>query len=78
MYHQLTSPDPSNSSGHNFASVAAGPGNAKPLRSAESTNEDGVTSFRISSKERQFTELASFKGQTYRVGEHKTLSFTEV
>ncbi|KZT58557.1 hypothetical protein CALCODRAFT_494860 [Calocera cornea HHB12733] len=70
MYQQLTSPDASNSSGNNFASVAAGPGNAKPLRSAESTNEDGVTSFRISSKERQFTESASFKGQIYRVGDY--------
>ncbi|EJT98987.1 hypothetical protein DACRYDRAFT_110317 [Dacryopinax primogenitus] len=70
MYHQLTAPDASSSTGNNFASVAAGPGNAKPLRSAESTNEDGVTSFRISSKERQFTDSASFKGQIYRVGDY--------
>lgn len=61
----------------NFASLPAGPGHA---RSLHETNQDlkagvdareagyGVTTFRVSSKDRIFTEEARLKGVAYRTG----------
>ncbi|KAG8979217.1 hypothetical protein FRB90_008184, partial [Tulasnella sp. 427] len=55
---------------HNFASIPAGPGFAKPLHSAGSTSRDAVTTYRIQNKDRSFTEEITFKGMTYKSGDY--------
>ncbi|KAG8977101.1 hypothetical protein FRB90_008927, partial [Tulasnella sp. 427] len=55
---------------HNFASIPAGPGFAKPLHSAGSTSHDAVTTYRIQNKDRSFTEEITFKGMTYKSGDY--------
>jgi chromatin structure-remodeling complex subunit RSC1/2 len=55
---------------HNFASIPAGPGFAKPLNSAASTSEDAVTTYRIQHKDRTFMDEAVFKGMSYRSGDY--------
>src|ERR1700742_4606027 len=73
MYQQLMTsnppPTPATFSPIYFSSVPAGPGTAKPLHSADSTIEDGVTTFRISSKDRTFTEEVEYKGMNYTIGD---------
>jgi len=54
----------------NISSIAAGPGNAKPIHSAASTSEDGVTTYRIQNKERAFIEEKTYKGITYKPGDY--------
>lgn len=86
LYNALTSPYPmaipSNGTvppnQGNFASLPAGPGNA---RSLHETNLDlkagvdareagyGVTTFRVSSKDRIFTDEARLKGVAYKTGQ---------
>ncbi|KDQ17463.1 hypothetical protein BOTBODRAFT_29646 [Botryobasidium botryosum FD-172 SS1] len=71
LYHHLTTTSSTTSTATtNFASISAGPGNAKPLRSVESTSEAGVTTFRIPSKDRDFQEEAHFKGTAYKTGDY--------
>lgn len=61
-----------------FASLPAGPGNARSLHEttqeikAGASEEDvgfGVTTFRVGTKDRVFTDEARHKGMAYRVGE---------
>lgn len=61
-----------------FASLPAGPGNARSLHEttqelrAGAAEEDvgfGITTFRVGSKDRIFTDEARHKGQSFRVGE---------
>ena len=61
-----------------FASLPAGPGTARPMHEttqelragvAEEEVGYGVTTFRVSSKDRQFTDEARHKGMSYRMGE---------
>ncbi|KAG8903528.1 hypothetical protein FRB99_003159 [Tulasnella sp. 403] len=76
MYHGLTST--SSNAGkaltrtaiHNFSSVPAGPGYAKPLHSATSTSEDAVTTYRIQNKDRTFIDEITFKGMSFRSGDY--------
>lgn len=86
LYNALTSPYPMAvhpggvvpPNNGNFASLPAGPGNA---RSLHETNQDlkagvnarevgyGVTTFRVGTKDRIFTEEARLKGVAYKTGE---------
>jgi chromatin structure-remodeling complex subunit RSC1/2 len=81
LYNALTAPYPLEVSGVPqsstlFASLPAGPGNA---RSMHETNQElkagaadvgyGVTTFRVGTKDRIFTSEARHKGQAYRVGD---------
>lgn len=67
-------PDPSPTL---FGSLPAGPGNARSLHEISQdikagANEEelgyGITTFRVSTKDRIFTEEARHKGMTYRLG----------
>ena len=80
-YNALTGPYPMSPSdtrqvpSNHFASIPAGPGRAKPLSEAAQeqrlgmADEDlGVTTYRVGTKDRTFTEEARHKGQSYRIG----------
>ncbi|KZS91702.1 hypothetical protein SISNIDRAFT_413701 [Sistotremastrum niveocremeum HHB9708] len=72
LYQQLTSPLPPSmppQSATYFASLPAGPGVAKPIHAADANSEAGVTTFRIPSKDRIFTEEAQYKGMSYKLGD---------
>jgi chromatin structure-remodeling complex subunit RSC1/2 len=71
LYHLLTSPPfPSTPPPtlSNFSSIAAGPGVARPLHSS-SESSLAVTTFRIPTKDRSFTEELTYKGMTIRLGD---------
>ncbi|KAG8964950.1 hypothetical protein FRC03_001174 [Tulasnella sp. 419] len=75
LYQALTSHSAAvaalpNTASFNFSSIPAGPGTAKPIHSAASTSEDGVTTYRIQNKERAFIDEIVFKGMTYRMGDY--------
>ncbi|WWC92384.1 uncharacterized protein L201_007341 [Kwoniella dendrophila CBS 6074] len=62
-----------------FASLPAGPGNARSMHETAQdlkagASEDqvgfGITTFRVGTKDRQFTEEARHKGQSFRMGDY--------
>ncbi|KZT64027.1 hypothetical protein DAEQUDRAFT_733167 [Daedalea quercina L-15889] len=74
FYHALTSSNPPSgppyTSTTNFASVRAGPGTAKPLHtSADTEGIIGVTTYRVSTKDREFVNEVHFKGWTVRLAD---------
>jgi chromatin structure-remodeling complex subunit RSC1/2 len=59
----------------NFASVRAGPGHAKPLSTAyQDPDAAGVTTFRVSSKDRTFVDEVWYKGWNIRLADWLHLS----
>lgn len=88
LYNALTSiyplqlppsgiPEPSSIA---FASIPAGPGNARSMHeatqelragAAEEQVGYGITTFRVGIKDRVFTEEARHKGMAYRLGEFR-------
>nr|XP_031862624.1 uncharacterized protein CI109_002122 [Kwoniella shandongensis]KAA5529696.1 hypothetical protein CI109_002122 [Kwoniella shandongensis] len=87
LYNALTAPYPMNvppsgvpaPSTTLFASLPAGPGNARSLHettqelragAAEEEVGFGITTFRVGTKDRNFTEEARYKGMSYRVGDY--------
>lgn len=86
LYNALTAPFPlklpiASPSATLFASLPTGPGNPRTMTVQEAheavragappeTVNQGITTYRISSKERIFTEEARHKGVSYRVGEY--------
>ena len=74
LYHALTSsnppPGPPYTSSTNFAAIRAGPGTAKPLHtSADTEGIIGVTTYRVSTKDREFVNEVHFKGWTLRLAD---------
>lgn len=67
LYHALTATNPPSgppfASPTNFAAIRAGPGTAKPLHSSSDTEGIvGVTTYRVSTKDRDFVNEVHFKG----------------
>ena len=74
LYHALTSsnppPGPPFASPTNFAAIRAGPGTAKPLHtSADTEGIIGVTTYRVSTKDREFVNEVHFKGWALRLAD---------
>lgn len=73
LYHALASssppPGPPYISPTNFASLRAGPGTAKPLHTHDTEGVHGVTTFRVSTKDRTFVDEVHFKGWTFRLAD---------
>ncbi|TFY80726.1 hypothetical protein EWM64_g3282 [Hericium alpestre] len=57
----------------NFASLPAGPGTARPLHAGDS-EQPGVTTFRISTKDRTFVDEVQYKGWSIRLADWVHLS----
>ncbi|KAH7925669.1 hypothetical protein BV22DRAFT_416009 [Leucogyrophana mollusca] len=78
LYQALTSPSPPSgppyTSATNFASIRAGPGTARPLHSTDSEGVPGVTSFRVSTKDRTFVDEVNYKGWSIRLADWLHLS----
>ncbi|EGN94159.1 hypothetical protein SERLA73DRAFT_96993 [Serpula lacrymans var. lacrymans S7.3] len=78
LYQALTSSSPPQgppyTSTTNFASVRAGPGTARPLHSTDSEGVPGVTTFRVSTKDRSFVEEVHYKGWSIRLADWLHLS----
>ncbi|KAI0932780.1 hypothetical protein AcV5_004095 [Taiwanofungus camphoratus] len=78
LYHALTSsappPGPPFTSATNFASLRAGPGTAKPLHTTDTEGVPGVTTFRVSTKDRTLVEEVHFKGWSIRLADWLHLS----
>ncbi|EMD41459.1 hypothetical protein CERSUDRAFT_110034 [Gelatoporia subvermispora B] len=78
LYHALTSLNPPSgppyTSTTNFASLRAGPGTAKPLHTTDTEGVPGVTTFRVSTKDRTFVEEVHFKGWSVRLADWLHLS----
>ncbi|KAI6113785.1 hypothetical protein EDD16DRAFT_1483863 [Pisolithus croceorrhizus] len=78
LYQALTSSSPPSgppyASTTNFASVRAGPGTARPLHSADAEGVPGVTTFRVSNKDRTFVEEVHYKGWSIRLADWLHLS----
>ncbi|OCH94163.1 hypothetical protein OBBRIDRAFT_748123 [Obba rivulosa] len=78
LYHALTSlnppPGPPYTSTTNFASLRAGPGTAKPLHTTDAEGVPGVTTFRVSTKDRTFVDEVHFKGWSVRLADWLHLS----
>ncbi|KAI9059557.1 hypothetical protein FKP32DRAFT_1596121 [Trametes sanguinea] len=75
FYHALTSPNPPQppyTSSTRFAALPAGPGTAKPLHASE--GDHGVTTFRVSLKDRQVVDEVHHKGWTVKVADWLHLS----
>ncbi|KAI0367477.1 hypothetical protein BV20DRAFT_970438 [Pilatotrama ljubarskyi] len=75
LYQALTSPNPPQppyNSATKFAALPAGPGNAKPLHASE--GENGVTTFRVSLKDRKIIDEVQYKGWTIRLADWLHLS----
>jgi chromatin structure-remodeling complex subunit RSC1/2 len=53
-----------------FASLPAGPGNAKPMSDNGTRGSDPreFTGSRVSTKDRVFTSMAKYKGMAYKMG----------
>ncbi|GBE78547.1 hypothetical protein SCP_0114360 [Sparassis crispa] len=66
LYHALASSSPPSgppyASTTNFASLRAGPGTAKPMHTTEPEGVHGVTTYRVSTKDRTFVDEVQFKG----------------
>ncbi|EPS92765.1 hypothetical protein FOMPIDRAFT_1056573, partial [Fomitopsis schrenkii] len=74
LYHALASSNPPAgppfTSPTNFAAIRAGPGTAKPLHSSADTEGIvGVTTYRVSTKDREFVNEVHFKGWTLRLAD---------
>ncbi|KAJ9098712.1 hypothetical protein QFC21_004360 [Naganishia friedmannii] len=69
----VTPPPPSPLS---YASVPAGPGNAKPMgdNGVRNSETKEFTSFRVATKDRSFTNMAKYKGMTYKIGRYSAES----
>ncbi|KZT09072.1 uncharacterized protein LAESUDRAFT_723382 [Laetiporus sulphureus 93-53] len=78
LYHALTSlnppPGPPYTSTTYFASLRAGPGTAKPLHTTDTEGVPGVTTFRVSTKDRTFVDEVQFKGWSIRLADWLHLS----
>ncbi|KAF9221270.1 hypothetical protein BS17DRAFT_271837 [Gyrodon lividus] len=78
LYQALTSPSapsgPPYTSATNFASIRAGPGTARPLHSTDSGGVPGVTTFRVSTKDRMFVDEVHHKGWSIRLADWLHLS----
>ncbi|KII86314.1 hypothetical protein PLICRDRAFT_56043 [Plicaturopsis crispa FD-325 SS-3] len=78
LYQALTSlsppPGPPYSSNTNFASLRAGPGTAKPLHTNDTEGVPGVTTFRVSNKDRTFVDEVVYKGWSIRLADWIHLS----
>ncbi|KDQ52954.1 hypothetical protein JAAARDRAFT_80856 [Jaapia argillacea MUCL 33604] len=78
LYQALTSSSPPSGppyiSSTNFASLRAGPGMAKPLHSTDTEGVPGVTTFRVSTKDRTFVDEVHYKGWTMRLADFLHLS----
>jgi hypothetical protein len=69
-----------------FASLPAGPGTARPLHEitqdlkagvAENQVGFGITTFRVGTKDRSFTDEARHKGMAYKTGKHMRVTIAE-
>ena len=75
MYQALTSTNPPSgppyTSQSNFASIRAGPGTARPLHATGGDNDGqpGVTTFRVSTKDRKFVDEVEYKGWSVRLAD---------
>ncbi|KZP25998.1 hypothetical protein FIBSPDRAFT_782552, partial [Athelia psychrophila] len=82
LYQALTSPHPPPgppySSPTNFASLRAGPGTARPVHATHTADPEGgvpgVTTFRVSNKDRTFVDEVQYKGWSVRLGDWLHLS----
>ncbi|KAF8642869.1 hypothetical protein AX16_009375 [Volvariella volvacea WC 439] len=83
LYQALTSPSPPTgppyTSSTNFASLRAGPGNAKAVSAGGDAKDSadgvtGVTTFRVSSKDRTFVDVLHYKGWTVKLADWVHLS----
>ncbi|THG96542.1 hypothetical protein EW026_g5306 [Hermanssonia centrifuga] len=78
LYQALTSSDPPAGppflSPTHFAALPAGPGTARPLHSSVAEGVPGVTTFRVSSKDRKFVDEVHVKGWTIRLADWLHLS----
>lgn len=78
LYQALTCssppPGPPYASSTNFASIRAGPGTARPLHSSDSERVPGVTTFRVSNKDRTFVDEVSYRGWSIRLADWLHLS----
>lgn len=79
LYNALTAPYPLElphrgalpPSANSFASISAGPGNARSLNAtADEEAGPGVTTHRVSTKDREFTEEARQKGLSIKLGDY--------
>ena len=74
LYQAMTSPNPPSgppyTSQTNFASIRAGPGTARPLHStSDADGAVGVTTFRVSNKDRTFVDEVNYKGWSIRLAD---------
>ncbi|EPQ61248.1 hypothetical protein GLOTRDRAFT_135767 [Gloeophyllum trabeum ATCC 11539] len=73
LYQALTSSSPPSgppyASSTNFASLRAGPGTARPLHSSDTEGVPGVTTFRVSIKDRTFVDEVHYKGWSVRLAD---------
>ncbi|KIM81769.1 hypothetical protein PILCRDRAFT_821115 [Piloderma croceum F 1598] len=82
LYQALTStnppPGPPYSSTTNFASLRAGPGTARPVHATHTADPEGgvpgVTTFRVSNKDRTFVDEVQYKGWTIKLADWLHLS----
>ncbi|PCH33194.1 hypothetical protein WOLCODRAFT_93094 [Wolfiporia cocos MD-104 SS10] len=78
LYHALTSAAPPSgppyTSTTDFASLRAGPGTAKPLHSTDTEGVPGVTTYRVSTKDRTIVDEVQFKGWSIRLADWLHLS----
>ncbi|KAH8111512.1 hypothetical protein DFH11DRAFT_1613715 [Phellopilus nigrolimitatus] len=76
LYQALTSPTPLSGPPYTsqtyFSSIRAGPGTARPVHGSSATDADlvsGVTTFRISTRDRRFVDEVYYKGWTIRLAD---------
>ncbi|KAF9007885.1 hypothetical protein BDQ17DRAFT_1455107 [Cyathus striatus] len=78
LYQSLTSehplPGPPYLSSTNFASLRAGPGTAKPVHGPDAEGVPGVTSHRVSTKDRTFVDEVHYKGWSVKLADWLHLS----
>ena len=78
LYNAITSPNPPAGppyvSSTNFASLRAGPGSTKPVHGPDGEGVPGVTTYRVTQKDRTFVEEVHFKGWSVRLGDWVHLS----
>lgn len=58
----------------NFAALPAAPGTAKPLHSADAEGVPGVTTYRVSTKDRHIVDEVHYKGWTIKLADWLHLS----
>lgn len=78
LYQALTAPAPPPGppyvSPTHFASIRAGPGTARPLHATGDDGVPGITTFRVSTKDRTFVDEVSYKGWAIRLADWLHLS----